>query len=130
MLFPKSQTQSGWKPTALVIDNDAETHRSIHVLLGNDFDVHHAYFPRLAISLLERQRFHVVITSLEMADTTEVPQLNQRVKQLSESKGFPVIGLTASDAPGTFGSLRCVAKPLDETLFQSALSQALSGLGR
>ena len=121
MQFRNAHTSNGWKPTALVIDKDADVHRSIHVLLGKDFDVHHAYFPRLAISLLEKQQFNVVITSLE----GETPELNQTVERISESKGIPVIGLTENAAPSPSSTLRCVAKPLDASSFQSTVQQVL-----
>ena len=121
MQIQNAHTSKGWKPTALVIDKDADVHRSIHVLLGKDFDVHHAYFPRLAISLLEKQRFSLVITSVDAG----MPQLNQTVERISESKGIPVIGLTENGTLSTNGTLRCVAKPVDASSFQSALQQVL-----
>jgi DNA-binding NtrC family response regulator len=130
MLFQNSPVLNGWKPTALVIDRDADIHRSIHVMLGKEFDVHHAYFPRLAVSLLEKQRFNVVITSLDMTANGENPQLDHAVERISESKGIPVIGLTEEGTSDTTGNVRCVGKPLDENVLESALRQALNGITR
>lgn len=129
MLFQNGQAQNGWKPSALVIDKDADTHRSIHILLGKEFDVHHAYFPKLAISLLEKRQFNVVITSLDMSDSGDAPQLYQTVEKISDSKGIPVIELTAS-APPESSSRRCIGKPLDATLLESALQEALGAYRR
>ena len=129
MLFQSSQAQKGWKPSALVIDKDADTHRSIHILLGKEFDVHHAYFPKLAISLLEKRQFNVVITSLDMSGSSDAPQLHRTVEEISDSKGIPVIEITASAASES-GARRCLAKPLDATVFQSALQEALGGSRR
>lgn len=130
MLFQNGQAQKGWKPSALVIDKDAETHRSIHILLGKEFDVHHAYFPKLAISLLEKRQFNVVITSLDMNNSGDAPQLHDTVERISNSKGIPVIELTACAALNNDGTRRSIGKPLDATVFQSALQEALGGSKR
>lgn len=104
MLFPNRQASQSWKPRALVIDNDADLHRSIHVMLGKDYDVHHAYFPRLALSLLEKRRFNVVLTSLDMGEGEEMPELQRTICSVSRNKGIPIVGLSGiCGAPTTTG---------------------------
>lgn len=93
MLFPNRQSKSSWKPTALVIDKDADIHRSIHVMIGKEYDVHHAYFPRLALSLLEKRRFNVVFSSLDMDGADDVSDVSRTIRSISRDKGIPVIAL-------------------------------------
>lgn len=123
MLSP-NQTSS-WKPTALVIDKDADTHRSIHVMLGKDYDVHHAYFPRLALSLLEKRRFNVVFTSLDMGSTAEMPELHRTIAAISKDKGIPVIALADALSPSA-SMAGCLNKPLEGKQFLAALQAALT----
>lgn len=116
------------KPTALVIDRDADVHRFVHVCLGKQFDVHHAYFPALAISLLKRGRFTVVVASAEMEDGGQSAGLREAIRTFSDTRGAPVIRLL----PGTSGFERTeaysdyvVGKPLSAKSFGESLNQAL-----
>lgn len=106
MPFPYQSQKSSWKPTALVIDKDADTHRSIHVMLGKEYDVHHAYFPRLALSLLEKRSFNVVFTSTNMTGADDMLELQRTIESLSKDKGIPIISLAdePSASPGKSGS--------------------------
>ena len=122
MLFPNRQTRQSWKPRALVIDNDADLHRSIHVMLGKEYDVHHAYFPRLALSLLEKRRFNVVLTSLDMEEGDEMPELQRTIRSISEDKGIPVVGVSGICAASTTGGTE--RRLVDERLLD-ALRTAL-----
>lgn len=125
MLFPIQQSDSSWKPAALVIDKDADTHRSIHVMLGKEYDVHHAYFTRLAVSLLEKGRFSVVFTSLEMGAADEMPDLYSTIESISKEKGIPLIDLakTRSLSKEAKGSSM---KPLESDHVLAALRSALA----
>lgn len=116
------------KPTALVIDRDADVHRFVHVCLGKQFDVHHAYFPALAISLLKRGRFTVVVASSEMEDGSESSGLREAIRAFADTRGAPVIRLL----PGPRGGQRrkersdhVVDKPLNAKSFSESLNRAL-----
>ena len=43
-------------------------------------DMVYAYFPRLALSLLEKRRFNVVLTSLDMEERDEMPEQVTRME--------------------------------------------------
>lgn len=125
MLFPNQPPNTSWMPTALVIDKDAETHRSIHVMLGKDYDVHHAYFPRLAVSLLEKRRFNVVFTSMDMGSADDMPELNRTIETISKNKGIPVIALADALSAAT-AQPGCIQKPLEGARLLNALRSALA----
>ncbi len=125
MLFPNRPSHRSWKPTALVIDKDADTHRSIHVMLGKEYDVHHAYFPRLAISLLEKTRFNVVFTSLDMTSADETHDIHRTIQSISKDKGIPLIAL-ADCRTGSTDADRCSSKSLEGERLLAALRTALA----
>lgn len=126
MLFPNRKSRASWKPTALVIDKDADTHRSIHVMIGKEYDVHHAYFPRLALSLLEKRRFSVVFTSLDMGGEDELSDLQRTIQSISKDKGIPLIALgdARSELSNDDGS---VGRPVQGERLFAALQTALCG---
>lgn len=125
MLFQNRPHESTWKPTALVIDRDADVHRSIHVMLGKDYDVHHAYFPRLALSLLQKRTFNVVFTSFDMTASDELPELHQTIETIAKSRGIPVIGL-GDEASTSEAFAGWISKASVATCFEAALRMALS----
>ncbi len=126
MPFPNQSKRSAWKPSALVIDTDADIHRSIHVMLGKDYDVHHAYFPRLALSLLEKRRFNVVLTSTDLGNADEMPELHRTIASVSRDKGIPVISLS-DGMTGSQNKPGYVRKPLEGERILKALRLALAG---
>lgn len=128
MKAPITSPKRSRKKTALVIDRDSDVHRFVHVCLGKEFDVHHAYFPKLAASLLEKGRFTLVVSSMDMEERADAPELREAILKCSNAKGTPVIRLlpdptgrehTASDSDHTVG------RPLNEKSFYESLNRAL-----
>lgn len=124
-----NRTKAPRKPTALVIDRDADVHRFIHVFLGKQFDVHHAYFPKLAISLLQRRRFTLVVASTDMEYGDESPNLRDAIQAVTHSAGASVIhlltGRSDSDHSGSSSTEYVLDKPLSARAFGESLSRAL-----
>ncbi len=116
------------KPSALVIDRDADVHRFVHICLGKDFDVHHAYFPKLAVSLLQRGRFTLVVASTDMEGGVEASELGDAIRAFANTQGIPVIRLLPHAADRTLmaePSEHVVDKPLNAKSFCASLNRAL-----
>ena len=84
-------------PTALVIDRDADVHRRLHVLLGKRFDVHHAYFPKLALSLLQKKKFRLIVASFDVKDASHSAQLKEVIARFSHEDGTHVVNLHSEE---------------------------------
>ncbi len=124
-----SSSKRSRKPTALVIDRDADVHRFVHVCLGKEFDVHHAYFPKLAISLLERGRFTLLVASEDMDEYADASDLREKIVEYSRAKGAPVVRMSFGSADRRFTideSEHAVGKPLSEEAFYESLSRVLN----
>lgn len=128
MNAPTASPKRSRKKTALVIDRDSDVHRFVHVCLGKEFDVHHAYFPKLAASLLEKGRFTLVVSSMDMEERADGPELREAILKCSSAKGTPIIRLL----PGPAGreqiaddSDHTVGRPLDEKSFYESLNRVL-----
>lgn len=128
MLSQRQNKSNGSRPAALIIDRDADVHRFIHIILGKEFDVHHAYFEKLAVSLLERQRFSLVFASLEMTQNPKIKALQQKIDGMSGQT--PIIGLAPDSdrrrRKGATSMSDCIGKPLDERSVRATMENALS----
>ena len=116
------------KKTALVIDRDSDVHRFVHVCLGKEFDVHHAYFPKPALSLLAKGRFTLVVASMDMEGCAGEPELNEALVRCSDAQGTPVIRLqngSADPLNAAGDSVPTLARPLNEDSFFASLNHAL-----
>jgi PleD family two-component response regulator len=118
------------KPTVLVIDRDADVHRFVHAQIGKEFDVHHAYFPRLALSLLKKRRFTLVVASLDMQNRDDEVELRELIKRLARSRETSILNVNSRGADGSRKRARTdysLCKPLNEESFAEGLRRALNG---
>lgn len=92
------------KPNVLVVHNDPRTQRWVHYVLARDYEIHHAYFGRAALSLLKRQEFSLVVASMDLPRPYKGAQM---VKALEAACEFiPVVGLSEKADAETAAQLR------------------------
>jgi PAS domain S-box-containing protein len=90
---------------------------------------------RLALELALRHRPDLVLLDLHLPDING-DEVLRRLREKSETRGIPVVILSAESSPGqqqrllAAGAQRCLAKPLDLPVFLSTLDELLAGPAR
>ena len=92
------------KPNVLVVHSDPRTQRWVHYVLGRDYEIHHAYFGRAALSLLQRHDFGLVVTSMDLPEPYAGIQIIEAIEAVPQCAYIPIIGLSA-DADAAYEAL-------------------------
>lgn len=83
------------KLNVLVVHSDPRTQRWVHYVLRRDYEIHHAYFGRAALSLMKRHDFGLVVASMDLPEPYAGVQMAEAIKAVPRCAYIPIIGLSA-----------------------------------
>lgn len=117
-------------PRIVVVGKNADFHRNVHQILGSEYDVHHAYFERVALLLLKKRQFAAAILYMDQHGSYSGRRLLKAIELFPIRIRVPVIGILPSgltlgdeQVPG-----RTTLVQLHEPLAEETLIEAINQL--